>query len=222
VTGPAGAGRLSHLGATLKCGAALLRHHHATTPGAWARWQGLRLRVWLVKASLRAVLLVPPVENDPPEKIEPAREAARDKEGKKMTTDTHAVPTIIATRDPRTGAGLPMCSIECLGEWSRNEPGRIVLGSSPATWETCSHCAGCGRIIRVPATCELHDGGCPVTEWIATLAAGLVLWHIGRLTSAPATDALVEHAEHLATRFPEMTPFEIASVVTGTDPDEEG
>jgi hypothetical protein len=201
-----------------ECLVGLPRHTRPGSARAWARRQAQRVLIWGLKAALRAGMGLKAAWARASGKAEVTHTTAHNKEGKMTRTrSSRAISTMIVTHDPLSGAGMAICSLGCLSAWCQERPGRVVLGRSPGDWTSCSHCSWCGTVIRVPASCQLHPEGCPAEHWLITERARAVVGHLAVLLVGAVDDRLLEHAQHVSETYPELSPADVATVVTSVD-----
>lgn len=132
-------------------------------------------------------------------------------------TDDRAKPTVCVVLP--SGAGLPFCSIEHLGAWSGELGQRfdVAIGQTSASLNYCSHCHWCGRRIRRPAGCVLHDGDCPGRLWLVTVRASKVIAAFVRLLGRQPTDDDIAVLAEVADRRLHLDADEVVRAVFEPD-----
>jgi hypothetical protein len=122
------------------------------------------------------------------------------------------------------GSGYPFCTIEHLAAFclanTRKKQSDWRIGQSTAKAPYCSHCAWCGRIIRTPNRCVVHqDDPCPKFLFAATRSAVLIVQDFVALYNRPPYDSEMAQLENVYLKNPHLTPFEIVRVIDVVDDD---
>lgn len=154
--------------------------------------------------------------NDDPYSIKPGGNGPIMENGKLLRTTTCLVMP--------NGSGYPFCTIEhlaafCLANGKRKR-GEWVIGQTSAKAPYCSHCCWCGRIIRTPARCVVHDEEpCPKFLFAATRSAVQIVQDFVALYNRPPYDSEMAQLENIYLKNPHLTPFEIVRVIDVEDDD---
>lgn len=106
-------------------------------------------------------------------------------------------------------AGLPVCSIDCLGDYCKVEGQPIILNRSSATTPYCAYCYMCGVLIRNPVACGMHEEGCPPWSFMATVHCRLVMAAMASISSN-ITDDMVQIATSIWLDAPYLHATDIA------------
>jgi len=123
------------------------------------------------------------------------------------------------------GSGYPFCTIEhlaafCLANGKPKKREDWVIGQSTAKAPYCSHCSWCGRIIRTPNRCVIHDTDpCPRFQFSATRSAVLIVQDFVALYNRAPFDSEMAQLENIYLKNPHLTPFEIVRVIDVLDDD---
>lgn len=121
------------------------------------------------------------------------------------------------------GSGYPFCTIEHLAAFSIAQGKKKIdwaIGQSTAKAPYCSHCSWCGRIIRTPNVCVIHDADpCPKFLFTATRSAVLIIQDFVALYDRPPYDSEIAQLENIYLKNPHLTPFEIVRVIDVEDDD---
>ena len=180
-------------------------------PFLWALWQLRRAEKRYKKMQSKMK------HSDDPYSIKPGGNGPIMDDGKLLRATTCLVMP--------NGSGYPFCTIEhlaafCLANGKPKHKVDWVIGQSTAKAPYCSHCSWCGRVIRTPHRCVIHDEQpCPKFLFSATRSAILIIQDFVTLYDRPPYDSEMAQLEKVYLLNPHLTPFEIVRVIDVEDDD---